>query len=282
MSRNVGRVVSHGIVRAISKKLSLGLAGATATGALLLQSWEMFTASMVGYVALVAWDLGRASFWRQTLREVRRRPPELPNALDFRDDVARDFVHRMTSSRSERTRVMEVQADLPDRVGTQLEQLVQLEGRAIALVARMEELSRFLAEKNLPGLREDRMRLERAAEGAPTALLRAEYRKACVALDEELCAVHEVANARDFIAAKLEVAVRTLEMFPAQLARLRAFEHDGLDVEDAELDPRSLIMDLRSVDELLARPEPGTPTAARLDRQERRERGRRYSLRSTA
>ena len=49
MTKNVGRVVSHGVVRAVTKNLSLGLAGVTATGALLFQSWEMFAASMVGY-----------------------------------------------------------------------------------------------------------------------------------------------------------------------------------------------------------------------------------------
>jgi hypothetical protein len=263
MKQNIGAVVSHGLVRAATKKMSLGLAGATATGALLFQSWELFAASMVGYCALVAWDLSRVGFWKQTLREVRRRPPEIPNALEFRDDVARDFIHRITASRAERCRVLEArQPALPERVTNQLETLVQIEARALALVGRMEDLSRFLSDKNLSGLRDDRLRLERAAETAPTGRLRSEYRKACLALDHELAAVDEIMAAREVLGAKLEVAVRTVEMFPAQVARLRAAEADSMDEpQELDLDPRSLIVDLRTVDELLARPEP-LPSAA--------------------
>src|SRR4051812_6448816 len=185
MTRNVGRVVSHGVVRAVTKKLSLGLAGVTATGALLLQSWEMFAVSMVGYFAMVAIDLGRVGFWRHTLREVRRQPPDLPSALEFRDDMARDFIHPITAARAERGRVLDPEPTLPDRLSAQLETLVQLETRALATVNRMEELSRFLSERNLGGMREERARLERATEGG-SARMRAEYRKACKALDEDL------------------------------------------------------------------------------------------------
>jgi hypothetical protein len=271
MKRNIGRVVSHGLVRAATRRLSLCLAGVTATGALLLQSWEMLAASMMGYFALMTWDLSRASFWRQTLREVRRMPPELPNALDFRDDAARDFVHRITASRAERGRVLEQgEPSLPERVSNQLEALVQLEARALTLVGRVEELSRFLSEKNICGLRDDRVRLERATEVAATPRMRSEYRKACVAADEELAALHEILSARDFLGAKLEVAVRTLEMFPAQVARLRALEANSLeDPEDVDLDPRSLVIDLGSVDELLQEPE------AEVALLERRRQGRR-------
>jgi hypothetical protein len=264
MTRNVGRVVSHGVVRAVTKKLSLGLAGVTATGALLLQSWEMFAVSMVGYFAMVAIDLGRVGFWRQTLREVRRTPPDLPSALEFRDDMARDFIHRITAARAERGRVLDPEPTLPDRLSAQLETLVQLETRALATVNRMEELSRFLSERNLGGMREERARLERATEGG-SARMRAEYRKACKALDEDLGAVQEVVAARDYLCAKLEVAVRMLEMFPAQVARLRALDiADRTDSgEDHDLDPRSLIIDVRVADELLSQPEPHRVLASR-------------------
>jgi hypothetical protein len=271
MRRNVGRIVSHGIVRAVTKKLSLGLAGVTATGALLLQSWEMFAFSMAGYFALVAFDLGRVRFWKQTLREVRRHPPELPSALEFRDDIARDFIHRITSARAERGRVLDAEAGLPDRVSSQLETLVLLETRALGIVARVEELSRFLCERNLGEMRNDRARLERAVDGASAnPRLRTEFRRACTALDEDLGAVQEVIGARDFLCAKLEVSVRILEMFPAQVARLRALEAAETveSADETELDPRALVIDVRLADELLTRTEPhralATRTAAKL------------------
>jgi hypothetical protein len=255
MTRNVGRVVSHGVVRAFTKKVSLGLAGVTATSALLLQSWHMFAASMIGYVAMVAFDLGRSTFWRQTVREVRRQPPGLPSALEFRDDTARDFIHRITSARAERGRVLDPEPTLPDRLSPQLETLVQLETRALALVARMEELSRFLSERNLAGMRDDRARLERAAANAPGPL-RAEYEKACAALDADLGAVHEILDTRDYLAARVEVAVRMLEMFPAQVARMRALDADmlqGADDLERDLDPRALVVDVSAADEVLSR-----------------------------
>jgi hypothetical protein len=259
MSRNLGRVISHGVVRAVTRKASLGLAGVTATGALLLQSWQMFAASMIGYFAMVAFDLGRTSFWRRTLREVRRQPPDLPSALEYRDDNARDFIHRITSARAERARVLDPEPTLADRISPRIEMLVQVEARALIMIGRMEELSRFLSERNLIGMRDDRARLERAATAAPPRL-RAEYQKACAALDEDLSAVRDITATRDYLNAKVEVATRVLEMFPSQVARLRALDADnlqGVEDLDLDLDPRALVVDVNAADEVLALPLPG-------------------------
>jgi hypothetical protein len=249
------QVLGHGLFRAATKGLNLCFAGLVATSSVLLHSWPLFGASVVGYATLVAWDLTRLGFWSRVLKDLRTRPPALPDSELFTDSGARHFLNRLYQARSELKRVIlasgsAARVALPARITAQLEALPEVEKRALALIARLEDLSRYLADKNLRGLRNELDRLRRAAENTSSPRLRAEYERAQFALRGELAALEEIGSARDLLMAKLETVTGALEMFPCEIVRLRVLEAEVREhTEDAPFDPRAIVADTHAIHE---------------------------------
>jgi hypothetical protein len=159
-------------------------------------------------------------------RPLARAPePEL-----FSDVGARHFLHRIQQARVELKRVL--REAVPPRIAAQLEALPDLEKRALALIARLEELSRYLSDKNLRGLRNEADRLQRTGESSTRVRLREEYERAQFALRGELTAIEEIAAAKICMMARLETMVGALEMFPCEIVRLRVIEADLKDNAD--------------------------------------------------
>src|SRR4051812_23086584 len=189
MAADTRELFGHGLFRAAPKALNLCFAGFVATSSVVMHSWPLFGASVVGYATLVAWDLTRLGFWTRVLKDLRTRPPALPEAELFNDVGARHFLNRLHQARAELRRVTAVRAPIPAQVLVQLEALPDLEQRALTLIARMEELSRYLCDKNMRGLRNELDRLRRASENSPNLRLRGEYERAQFALRGELSAL---------------------------------------------------------------------------------------------
>jgi len=209
---------------------------------------------MVGYATLVAWDLTRLGFWTRVLKDLRTRPPTLPDPELFSDLGARHFLHRLQQARLELRRVVSSGKEgIPARIHAQLEALPELEKRALALIARMEELSRYLSDKNIRGLRNEGDRLRRAAENTTSVRLREEYERAQFALRGELAALEEIAAAKDLLLAKLETVTGALEMFPCEIVRLRVTEADIREhTEGIPFDPRVIIADTQALQGVMA------------------------------
>lgn len=246
-------VVGQGLLRAATRAWNLCFAGVVATSSIVFQSWPLFGASVAGYATLVAWDLSRVGFWQRVLQELRTRPPPLPDPDQFTDGAARHFTSRLHAARAELRRVLgEIRTPLPERMLSQMEVLPQLERRAAMAIARLEQLSRYLCDKNVRGLRNEVDRVRRAAESAPTPRLRGEFTKAHVALNEELRALEQIAASKDLLAAKLETLTGTLEMVPAAIVRVQVVEADVREgLEDLPLDPRALLADNDTFESLL-------------------------------
>src|SRR5262245_20727187 len=164
MAAETRELFGHGLFRAATKALNLCFAGFVATSSVVLHSWPLFGASVVGYASLVAWDLTRLGFWTRVLRELRARAPALPEADMFNDVGARHFLNRLHQARAELRRMTAGKAAIPHQILSQLEALPELEKRGLALIARTEELSRYLCDKNLRGLRNELDRLRLASE----------------------------------------------------------------------------------------------------------------------
>jgi hypothetical protein len=254
MAGETQQVLGHGLFRAATKALNLCFAGIVATSSVVMHSWPLFGASVVGYATLVAWDLTRLGFWTKVLKDLRTRPPALPDGELFTDTGARHFINRMHQARSELRRVVGgMKGTIPARILAQLEALPEVEKRALALIARLEELSRYLSDKNMRGLRNEVERLRRAAENTTSPRLRAEYERAQVALRSELSALEEIAGAKDLLMAKLETVTGALEMFPCEIVRLRVIEADVREhTEDAPFDPRSILADTETLQSVMA------------------------------
>lgn len=253
MAAETRQLFGHGLFRAATKALNLGFAGVVATSSVLMHSWPLFGASVVGYATLVAWDLTRLGFWTRVLKDLRTRPPTLPDPELFTDLGARHFLHRLQGARLELKRVLADRQAVPARVVAQIEVLPDLEKRALSLISRMEELSRYLADKSLRGLRNEADRLRRAAENSTSPRLRDEYERAQFALRGELTALEEIAAAKDLLMAKLETVTRALELFPCEIVRLRVTEAEIREhTEGIPFDPRVIIADTQALQGVMA------------------------------
>ena len=253
MAADTRELFGHGLFRAATKALNLCFAGFVATSSVVMHSWPLFGASVVGYATLVAWDLTRLGFWTRVLKDLRTRPPALPDSELFSDVGARHFLNRMHQARGELKRVTVGQVAVPARILAQLQALPELEKRALALIGRIEELSRYLCDKNLRGLRNEIDRLRRAAENTTSPRLRDEYERAQFALRGELSAIEEIAAAKDLLAARLETMVGALELFPCELVRLRVIEADLRDnAEETPFDARAIIADTHTLQGVMA------------------------------
>lgn len=265
MGGETQQVLGHGLFRAATRAMNLCFAGIVATTSVVMQSWPLFGASMVGYATLVAWDLTRLGFWTKVLKDLRTRPPALPDGELFTDTGARHFLNRLHQARAELRRVVGgMKGAVPPRVVAQLEALPEVEKRALGLIARLEELSRYLSDKNLRGLRNEMERLRRAAENTANPRLRVEYEKAQFALRGELSALEEISAARDLLMAKLETMAGALEMFPCEIVRLRVIEADVREhAEDAPFDPRAILADTETLQRVMAGLRPGAEEGPR-------------------
>jgi predicted nucleic acid-binding Zn-ribbon protein len=254
MQPNARAVFSHGVRKAVSGRLNLVLAGATATGAVVMQSWALFAASAVGYSALVAWDLTRVGFWKRIVQEIRHRPPALPDTTDLTDPAAKHFVSRIGAARTERREVLSRARDLPPRLMGLLNSVAEAERRALDLVRRLEDVSGYLFDKNVHSLRADLKRVKAAAEQAKDPRTRAEYAKACRALERELEALDEIVRSRNLLVAKLEALTGTIEMLPCQIVRLRVLEADTREEADEEvLDVHQMLAEAEELEQELVR-----------------------------
>jgi hypothetical protein len=247
------QLVGHGLFRAATRAVNLCFAGVVATGSVVMHSWPLFGASVMGYATLVVWDLTRLGFWTRVLKDMRARPPSLPDGELFSDMGARHFLNRLHQARAELRRVIGRRSEIPARIAVQLDSLPEVEKRALSLIERLEELSRYLADKNLRGLRNEVDRLRRAAENTCSDRLRVEYERAQFTLRGELMALEELAGAKDLLMAKLETVVGALEMFPCEIVRLRVIEADVREhAEQPPFDPRSIVADTHFLQGVMA------------------------------
>ena len=218
------RVVSTGLQRAALTKMNLILPGAVVATAVALESWLLAGMAAVGYVVGVATDLGRPSFWRKVLHEVRRKPPSLPVETDLLDLSARDLLGRIERARADRIDVLDrVPPAFRERVDELLESVAELEEAALAAVRVTDRLGRYMLRHEARSAEEDRRRLETLALKAPPHL-RLEYGRAIAALHQRLAAIEETSSYRALVLAKLEAMVSTLEMLPWRLVHLEAAE----------------------------------------------------------
>jgi hypothetical protein len=239
-------VLGQGLLRAATRAVNLCFAGVMATSSVVLQSWPLFGVSVAGYATMVAWDLSRLGFWKRVVKELKMRPPPLPDPDSFTDNGARHFMNRLHQARCELRRVLQaIQPPLPARVVAHLEALPEVEKRALSFTGRLEELSRYLSDKNIRGLRNEVERLRRASENNPDPRLRAEYKKAHTAVEEELVALEAIVGSKDLLMAKLETLTGTLETFPCEIVRMQVTEADVREntKEPVPFDPRSLVAD---------------------------------------
>jgi hypothetical protein len=223
---------SRGVKKALLGPVNLSVAGAAAVGAAALGSLPLLALGGAAYAALVAWDLSSPSFWRKVVAAdgagAGRR--ELPRPREVFDAETRAALERVHGARASiAAAVAEAPGPLAESLASLLHTLDELDQRVGRLVARSDELSRYLARADELALHAEIGDLADRARRAPDAEARRHYEEARAAREEQLRTLADIAAARERLVANLTQIVATLEGVPARLMKMRALDAQAAD-----------------------------------------------------
>jgi len=139
-------------------------------------------------------------------------------------------------------------------LGSLLGTLDELDQRTGRLVARSDELSRYLAGTDAGALRREMGELAERAHRAPDPGARRHYEEARAAREDQLRTLTDIAAARDRLVANLTQIVATLEGVPARLMRMRALDAQAADDVSGDVgrELEDMNVGLRAFEETLA------------------------------
>jgi hypothetical protein len=222
--------MARGVKRALLGPVNLTVAGAAAVGAAALGSLPLLALGGAAYAALVAWDLSSPAFWRKVVGAAPAAGRELPRPREVFDAETRAALERVHAARAAIGEVVAgAEATMAASLASLLHTLDELDQRVGRLVARSDELSRYLARDDEAGLRRELDELAERARRAPDAETRRHYDDARAAREEQLRTRGEIATARERLVANLTQIVATLEGIPAKLMKMRALDAQAAD-----------------------------------------------------
>jgi hypothetical protein len=205
--------------------VNLLVAGSAALGAAALHSWPIFALGAVAYTTLLAWDVASPKFWRETLSGNAEGGSKLPAADSLEDPRMRDAVRAIRDAHQHLRRALEgATPGVQQHMGLVLLSLTELEERAARLVARGEDLARYMRSVDLGAVREQLRSAQEQAHLARDAEARTQFESARLAREEQLAALVDIDTARERVLANLSRIAATMEGLPAKVVRLRALD----------------------------------------------------------
>ena len=241
--------VAARILSALRDRASWFVAGTGVGVAALVHSGSLALATAAAAVGLFAWNSG------QVAPGVLRRP-QLPSRVALEDPVAVAAVDAMrlargtlaaTTNRRDARRLA--------RLCRALRSVSELEERALGIVARVDELGRYVATADVDGVRRQVARTRDAAASAPVGPLRDAHRRCQGVHEEHLRSLELLQQTRLVLVAELDRIVAALQAVPARLVALRTLENVA---RDASLTPQTdegLDGVLREIEGILAAPD---------------------------
>jgi hypothetical protein len=218
------RRIVQGLVQAATGKLNLAALGLGAVSAAAMQSWSALALGVAAYLALAAWDLTNANFWKGVI-EGRAERESLPAVRDVKDAEVRASVQRIQAARK---LIDNALAEAPDEVALQVRAslggLEELDSRAARLVELAEGLARHLASVDETALREEARQLRAKSDAASDTESRALYREASEARNQQIAGLEDVRRARERLLANLARIVSNLEGVPTRVVRMRVLD----------------------------------------------------------
>jgi len=224
--------MARGIKRAMLGPINLSAVALGGIGAAAFGSLPLLALGGAAYAALVAWDLSTPAFWRKVVGSdaggvAREALPEPGQVFDRETRSALERVHRA------REAIAGAAAQAPSAAATTLEGVLgtldEIDGRVGRLVARSDQLSRYLAGIDEDVLRAEAEQLAAQAKSSRDAEARRHYDDARAASEEQLRTIGELAAARERLVANLAEIVATLEGIPAKLVKIRALDAQAAD-----------------------------------------------------
>lgn len=207
--------------------------------AMALETWALALAGLALYALLVLRHVARPAFWRAVRDETRRRPAPLPAPGELSHPVLCKAIRALGLSRMARERAL---AELPERLRPRTLQLeedsVAVERSALGLIARAEQITRWLDDVNVVDRRAELADLGELAQEAGSAEARERYGCAQALRRRQLEIRDEIVAMRDACLAELAPLLASLDELPFRLAQTRMADEEVGDSAQAlaELD----------------------------------------------
>lgn len=256
---------SRVLARSATNTWGLVMAGAGAVAAAATGSWAILALGGAAYAAMVGLDAVNPRTWKKAAPQGRlpgRTRVELPPPERIGDPATREAVAALHVAQTDLARVLaETPADVSSHLSEALAALGELETRAARLVARAEDLARFLAGASIDGVRQELVRLERRIAAAGDQQARGQLESAREAKREHLRAIEDIGLSKERVDANLHQIVAVLSGLPAKLMRMRALDDQAMDdlggdvgeeLDRVNADIRAFEETLRTVTEAVA------------------------------
>ena len=235
MTANQKRPWGRAVASAATGRVNLAVAGATALGAAALGSVPLLGVGLAAYAALVAWDLASPQHWKRVLAE-DPTTRDLPDPDTLGDPILKNQVQQIATAREGLTRILrESPPEVKDYVAQALASLGPLEQAAVRLVARGEDLWRYLASVEKSAVKAEMNGLGRQADQTSDPDARAEFQRARAIRQQQLSTIEELERALDRVHANLSRIVAAYEGLPARLVHLRTLSSQARDAVSGDV-----------------------------------------------
>lgn len=215
------------VARALVNPVGLGVAAGAATVAIALTNPVVGIVGGGVYLATVAIDAIRRSRKKRPARSsiVGMKDPE-----DIKDETTRNAVKKIIDNKARLTKVLdETPPDVLMHLKHTLDSLDELEGYAVRLVERAEDITAHLSKINLPALVTEVKQLATRASSAKDAEARESFDEAKDARMDEIRALKELRATKERIDANLMRVVAVLGALPTKVVHMRALDAQVMD-----------------------------------------------------
>jgi hypothetical protein len=217
-------------LKAMTSPLNLGVLGTGAVLAFATGLLPILAVGIAAWGALVAWEATASPV------KILPEPPEFPSIDSLEDNFNKELIENLKLARQELEKVLsQTPRSVCNSILGALIKIRQLEQHAVALVARGEDIGKYLKTKNIDRIRAEAERLGRAASGARDPTAKTEYQQAVKARSEQLAALSELEDARERLRANLSRILATLEGLSPKVVRMRTLDAQSLDAAGGDV-----------------------------------------------
>jgi len=214
--------------KAAVNPLNLGVAAGAATLAIGLGSLPLGLLGGLAYVAMLAFDA--LSPDKATPRPRAARPSTLPDPTTIVDPDVRASVEKLVASKAALERALDdTPPDVLAHMSTTLASLDQLESYATRLVARAEDITKYLKGVDIDALVEEVKQLTQRARDATNPGSRTTFEEAKQARMDQLRTLKDLRGTRETIDANLMRVCAVYGALPTKVVQLRALDAQQLD-----------------------------------------------------
>lgn len=215
------------VARALVNPVGLGVVAGAATVAVALTNPLIAAVGGGVYLFTVAIDAIRR---RRKKSKRSAAIPGIKDPSDIKDPNTRAAVQKLLANKRALQAVLD---DAPPEIMVHLTHTIaalhELEGNAVRLVERAEEMTRFLSGVNLPALVTEVKQLATRAASAKDPAARASFEEAKQARMDEIRSLKEMRASKERIDASLMRLVAVLGALPTKVAHMRALDAQAMD-----------------------------------------------------